>query len=458
MKAATISSKLFFRIAPTILVAIAVMGGFAYRSASREINSDYDAQLITNANVLWILLQKEFREADKDTPKQIPNIDALVNSQLGLAEGVEDYVQGRMLRIWQADKIRMFTDTAMPETIPRRPAGFSEVMFKGEKWRIYSLAIPATSIQIEVGEKRSLRDALVRDILLDLVMPFFILVPLVGLVVWLGIGSGLRTIRRLVRQIRNRSPDDLSNIPVDHLPRDLFPLGQSINQLLGKLSQSLTAERRFADHAAHQLRTPLTALKLQLQMLAAADSATEQKALITDLTQSTDRATHLVQQLLRATRISHQPMNLKSVALYQATAAVVAEMANLAAEKQLDISLEGDERAYVRADHMLTTLLVGNLLENALKYTPASGRIRIQVLPHEGMWRLTISDTGPGIPESEREAVFHRFYRADNVTTDGAGLGLSIVGEVVERLSGKISLTTPETGQGLRVDVLLPRA
>ena len=130
MKAATISSKLFFRIAPTILVTIAVMGGFAYRSATREINSDYDAQLITNANVLWILLQDEFHDADQDTPTQIPNIDSLLNNQLGFAEGIEDYVEGRMLRIWEAGKIVRFTDTAMPETIPLRPAGFSEVEFK----------------------------------------------------------------------------------------------------------------------------------------------------------------------------------------------------------------------------------------------------------------------------------------------------------------------------------------
>ena len=299
---------------------------------------------------------------------------------------------------------------------------------------------------------------IVANILLQLSFSLLILVPAVGLLIWLGIKSGLGTIWTLVRAIRSRSPDDLSSIPVDDLPRDLSPLGKSINQLLAKLEHSLTAERRFSDHAAHQLRTPLAGLKLQLQMLAKEDDESERMTLIDDLTRSTNRATHLVEQLLRAARVSHQPVNMKALPLYHIAASVIAEMAKVAAEKQLDISLEGQEEANVRADELLMKLMISNLLDNAIKYTPVSGKIRISLLPRDGMWCLTISDTGPGISESEREAVFHRFYRAANPVTDGAGLGLAIVGEIIDRLSATIALKTPENGQGLRVEVLLPKA
>jgi two-component system, OmpR family, sensor histidine kinase QseC len=458
MKNGTLSRKLFLRIAPTILVTIAVIGLFAYRSAKREINSVYDAQLINDASVLWALVEDEFHEAGPEKPITIPNIDLDFNNQHAASKEADEYADARMFRIWKSGKDVMFSDTALPETISQQSVGFSEVEYNHAKWRIYSQAVPNTAISIEVGEKKSLRDKLVFNILLQLSFSLLILVPTVGLLMWLGIKSGLGTMRSLVRAIRSRSPDDLSSIPVEDLPRDLSPLGQSINQLLSKLEHSLTAERRFSDHAAHQLRTPLAGLKLQLQMLAKEDGEHERMTLIGDLTRSTNRATHLVEQLLRAARVSHQPVHLKAVPLYHATAAVIAEMANVAAERQLDISLEGHEEARVRADELLMKLMISNLIDNAIKYTPDSGKIRINVLPQDGMCCLSISDTGPGISESEREAVFHRFYRADNAVSDGAGLGLAIVGDIIDRMSGKIALKTPENGQGLRVEVLLPQA
>jgi two-component system, OmpR family, sensor histidine kinase QseC len=457
MKNGTLSRKLFLRIAPTILVTIAVIGLFAYRSAKREINNVYDAQLINDASVLWALVEDEFPEAGSDKIKKLPSIDLDFNNQHAASKEADEYADARMFRIWKSGKDVMFSDTALPETISQQSAGFSEVEYNHERWRIYSQAVPNTAISIEVGEKKLLRDKLVFNILLQLSFSLLILVPAVGLLIWLGIKSGLGTIGSLVRAIRSRSPDDLSSIPVEDLPRDLSPLGQSINQLLSKLEHSLTAERRFSDHAAHQLRTPLAGLKLQLQMLAKEDVESERIALIGDLTRSTERATHLVEQLLRAARISHQPVNLKTVPLYHATASIVAEMGNIAEEKRLDISLEGHEEASVRADELLLKLMISNLLDNAIKYTPDSGKITINVLPQDGMWCLSISDTGPGISESEREAVFHRFYRADNAVTDGAGLGLAIVGDIIDRMSGKIALKTPENGHGLRVEVLLPK-
>lgn len=458
MKNSTLTRRLFLRIAATILVTMSIIGLFAYRSAKREINYVYDAQLINDASVLWALVEDEFREAGSDDIKQFPSIDLDANNQHAASQEADIYAQARMFRIWKSGQVVMFSDTAFPDTIARRDVGLSEVVYKNEKWRVYSQTVPDTAITIEVGEKMSLRHKLVANILWQLFFALLILMPTVGFLIWLGITSGLGTIRNLVRAIRSRSPDDLSSIPVEDLPRDLSPLGHSINQLLTKLEKSLTAERRFSDHAAHQLRTPLAALKLQLHLLSKADNESERREFIADLTKSTNRAIHLVEQLLRAARVSHQPLDLKSISLYQETASVVLEMVNVAEEKRLDIFLRGDKEAKVRADELLLRLMITNLLDNAIKYTPESGKIRIDVLSKDGLWRLAITDTGPGISECDREAVFHRFYRAHVASTDGAGLGLAIVGEIVDRLSGQIALKTPENGQGLRVEVALPRA
>jgi two-component system sensor histidine kinase QseC len=457
MSRSTLTRKLFFRITPTILITIAIIGAFAFHSATREINNIYDAQLINDANVLWTLLQREFEKPGLHPSKQINDIDLAMGNQLAMNEDADDYAEAHMFRAWKDGKIRVFSSTAFPENVPEQRVGFTDITYENEAWRVYSLPIPQTSIVMEVGEKRALRETLVSNIMLNLFFPLLILVPIIAFLIWFGINSGLSTIHGLVRQIRSRSPDDLSVIPIDTLPRDLSPLGRSINQLLDKLDRSLTAERRFADHAAHQLRTPQAGLKLLLQMLGNAESEKERKSIISDLVASNDKAMHLIEQLLRAARVSHQPMQLKGVSLYNTAASVVAELGNIITQKQLDVSLEGNEAAEVSADEPLLRLLISNLIDNAVKYTPQGGTIKVLITPENESWLLSITDSGPGIAAQHREIVFQRFYRADTPGAEGAGLGLAIVSDIVERFSANIALNIPESGKGLRVDVLLPK-
>jgi two-component system, OmpR family, sensor histidine kinase QseC len=458
MNNSTLTRKLFFRITPTILVTIVAIGGFAFHSATREIDNMYDAQLINDANILWRLLENELGEKRITVPKKVDDIDFTMDNQLAFNIDADDYADAHMFRAWQSGKVLMYSSTAFSTDIPQQKGGFSNVMYTNENWRVYTLPVPNTSVVIEVGEKTALRNTLVSNILLNLFFPLFVLVPVIAGLIWFGINNGLGTIRALVQQIRSRSPDDLSAIPVDDLPRDLSPLGKSINQLLEKLEHSLTAERRFADHAAHQLRTPQAGLKLLLQMLAKADNDEERKAIISDLMASNERATQLIEQLLRAARVGHQPITLQTVYLYQVAASVIAEMGNMATQKRLDIVLEGSEKANIRADESLLRLLIANLIDNAIKFTSYDGSIQVDIAPTDGMWRLSISDTGSGIPESQREAVFQRFYRVDAPHADGTGLGLAIVAEIVERFNGNITLKTPVSGKGLLVEVLLPKA
>lgn len=459
MKNTTLTRKFFLRIAPTILVTLIAIGYLAFSSANREINYVYDAQLITNANVLWTLLEDEFSEAGASTTKQIEDIDLNLGNQLELNEDADDYSDARMFRAWKLDKLVMLSSTAFSKNVPVLPAGFNDITYNNEHWRVYTLEIPNTNIKIEVGEKIMLRDKLTDNILMNLFYPLLLLIPLIGALLWFGINSGLGTIRTLVQQIHSRSPEDLSAIALDPLPRDLAPLGKSINQLLVKLGHSLTSERRFADHAAHQLRTPQAQIKLLLQMLASTDSEKERASIISDLEASNKNAIQLIEQLLRAARVSQQPITLQPLALYHAVASVVASLGTLADQKKIEMSLSGDEKAEVYTDETLLRLMISNLIDNAIKYTPENGTIRFSIAPASGnMWSLSITDTGPGIAIEEREAVFQRFYRVETPEVDGTGLGLAIVADIIERLSGTIALTTPENGVGLRVEVQFPKA
>jgi two-component system sensor histidine kinase QseC len=363
-----------------------------------------------------------------------------------------------MFRAWKDGEIEIFSSTAFPQTVPEQRAGFTDITYGGEQWRVYALPIPQTTIVVEIGEKLALRRTLVSNILLNVSFPLLVLFPLIAFLIWFGIRNGLSTIHGLVRQIRSRSPDDLSVIPLDSLPRDLSPLGRSINQLLDKLDRSLTAERRFADHAAHQLRTPQASLKLLLQMLANTESEQERKIIVGDLVASNEKAMHLIEQLLRAARVSHQPMLLKSVSLYNTVASVIAEFGNIIHLKKLEVSLHGNEDAQVNADEPLLRLMVANLVDNAIKYSPVGGTVEASITAKNESWLLSISDSGPGIAAQHREAVFQRFYRVDTPHAEGSGLGLAIVADIIDRFSATIALNVAGSGRGLSVDVLMPRA
>ena len=456
MKPSTLSRKLFVRIAPTIIITILLIGGLAFRSADTEINQVYDAQLISNANVLWTLISDKLNEDDGKTPKKIVDIDLTVNNKQEFSDPDEDYADSRMFRVWEDGKITMYSDTALPKDIPKQPDGFSTVSYKDDDWRIYSLPISNKAASIEVGEKMDLRDGLVFNILFNLAFPLLFLIPIIGVLIWMGIASGLGTIRSLVEQIRKRSPDDLSHVDIQTMPKDLSPLGKSLNQLFTKLEHSFTAEKRFTDHAAHQLRTPLATLKLQLQMLAEAGSEEEKQVLIKELMQSNERAAKLVGMLLTSARLSHQPVSLDPVAIYPILASVMAELGLIATQKNIEMSLEGAENANVFADGALLKLMFSNLIENAIKYTPDGGAVKVTIEKFATNWKISIIDTGSGIPEAQRDLVFERFYRLDTPSAEGSGLGLAIVAEIVEKFSGSIALKTPISGAGLLVEVVLP--
>ncbi|OJY01376.1 MAG: two-component sensor histidine kinase [Rhizobiales bacterium 63-22] len=460
MRKPTLTWSLFIRVAPTILVTVLAIGWLAFRSATQEIHYVYDARMIDDANTLWNLLQKPLLKYDFVPPRRFRDLDLTMGNQLSLNDYADDYADAEMFRVWKNGAVAIYSSTAFNLQQPLSRPGFSTLTYDGERWRVYTLHISGQPIVIEVGEKIALRETLVSTILLNLVLPLLILIPLIGVLMWFGIRRGLRTIYGLVDQIRSRSPDDLSFIPADELPRDLAPLAASVNQLLGKLERSLTAERRFADHAAHQLRTPYAGLKLLLQMLQQTDDEAERKEIVADLVRSNDRALRLIEQLLRSGRVSHQEIQSKRLNLYDMAASVLAELGLRVREKRLDVTLEGTEKAFVKTDGPLLRLLIENLVENAIKYTPGGGKIRVSVRESgETDWQLTVCDTGPGIPAGQREAVFQRFYRASgSPQTEGAGLGLAIVADIAQRLSAEVSLGVPDWGRGLRVDVVLARA
>lgn len=454
----TLSQRLFLRILPTLIITIAVVGFLAYRSATREIDNIYDAQLINDANVLWSVLKHPLTQSASKPTIKVPDLDFNMDNQLALNEDADDYADAHSFRAWKGDALAIDSSNAFPTEIKRLKAGFSDITYRNELWRVYSLPIPDTNITVEVAEKIVLRAGLVQNILLNLAFPLLVLVPVIAIIIWFAISNGLVNIRELVSQIRARTPDDLSMLATNELPRDLAPLVHALNNLLRKLGRSLTMERRFSDLAAHQLRTPQAGIKLLLQLFDRTDSEEDRRALLKDLVVSNDRAMHLIEQLLRLARVSHQPLRFDRLPLREVAASALADFGVVLNSRGFEVELAGARDADVLTDPALLRVMIDNLLDNAIKYSPDGGKIEVRIEPSARGWRLSIMDSGPGIAPDQHDAAFQRFNRLDADIRGGAGLGLPIVADISNRLEIGITLGTPAWGRGLKVDLDIPPA
>jgi two-component system OmpR family sensor kinase len=289
-------------------------------------------------------------------------------------------------------------------------------------------------------------------------LPLLLLLPLLGVLVWVVVGRGMDPLRRAALEVSQRSPDALQPIAQNGLPEEVQPLIGSLNGLLGRLSHALEAQRAFVADAAHALRTPVTALQLQIQLLERAQSVDERDAATARLKDGLKRMTHLVEQLLTLARQdpAQQLRVAQDVPLDALASEVLAEQSVLAEAKSIDLGLARAEPLKVSGDRESLRVLLSNLVDNAIRYTPSGGRVDVAVAIEDGRPVLSVEDSGPGIPPHERARVFDRFYRVESSDASGSGLGLAIVRNVAERHGAQIELDSGGGGRGLKVSVRFP--
>ncbi len=323
-------------------------------------------------------------------------------------------------------------------------------------------------VLLQVAETLGKRSRLATEIIKGVMVPQFVTLPLAVLLVWMALVRGIRPLNELEQRIRARKPDDLSPLEQELIPQEVTPLVGSINDLLERLAVSLTTQRRFLADAAHQLRTPLAGLRMQADMALRAQDAEEVRRCLQQITRSSVRATHTVNQLLSLARAETTGRALPSepVDLGDLATEVIADSFPLAQDKRIDLGYEGPDRipeaCLLDGNPTLLQELVRNLVDNAIHYTPAGGvvTVRVRLDGESGAQQLEVEDDGPGIPESERELVFQPFYRVLGSNVDGSGLGLAIVSEVAQQYRATVELADAHPGQGtrrgLRVTVSFP--
>ncbi|MEM5274486.1 ATP-binding protein [Cupriavidus taiwanensis] len=427
-------------LAAGLVAGIAIATALIYGQARQEANALFDYQMKQMAAAL---------------PSQFANPVAppFVGAPGDLAHADEDVV----IHIWDGSGRSLYLSHSHPALPARAELGFSNVTTQQGEWRLYSMQLGPAVVQI--AQPMSARRALAARMALRTVAPLLLLLPLLAWLVWMAVGRGLRPLREIATEVRARDANTLAPLAVRPMPDEIAPLSAALNQLLARLSHAIDTQRAFVADAAHALRTPLTALQLQAQLVERADEGAARDEAIGKLRQGLERLTHLVTQLLTLARQEpgaavppHEP-----VELHQLAAAVVAEMAQAALDRDIDLGLDGSADAapaVVRGDADALRILLTNLLDNALAYIPAGGRIDVAVrrgADGRGV-ELVVSDNGPGIPAEERARVFDRFYRVADAPTGGSGLGLAIVAEIAQSHGARVVLE--DAGPGLRVRVV----
>ncbi len=439
-----LSHSLRARLLWFLLVAVILTAGaqalIAYRTALAETDDIFDHQMQQMALSLRPGLPVGSGLNDRTAAPDEDNFDFVV-------------------QVWTTDGSNVFQSTGRAELPQRAVLGFSNVEARGTTYRLFSVATGSQVIQL--AQDLAARRQMASTLALRTVSPIILLVPILMLLVWWVVSASLAPVARVQRQIAARQADELSELNEADLPDEIRPLVQELNLLFARVQQAFDAQKNFVADAAHELRSPLAALKLQVQGLRRAADDGARELSVNRLSAGIDRATRLVEQLLvlaRQQATSAADAKAEPVQLARLARLVLADMTPAAMSRQIDLGLvHADENVVAGHDEALR-ILIRNLLDNAIKYTPLGGTVNLAIHCDDGKTLLTVDDSGPSIATQDSERVLDRFYRVAGAQANGSGLGLAIVKTIAELHHATLTLSESASLGGLRVAVTFASA
>ena len=437
----SLRGKLLWLLSITIVLVAIAQAFIVYRLTRSEADNIFDYHMRQVALSLQDgLASAPALQSDIPTPDDDENYDFVI-------------------QIWSTDGSRILQSVegvALPST---PDAGFSRATVRGIHFRVFSIRTPTRIIK--VAQDIEARQELAANLALRTVAPILLLAPLMLAGAWLVVSQSTRPILRVRDQVSRRAAEDYSPLPSADLPDEVKPLVDEINLLFIRLGRAFEAQRDFVADAAHELRTPLAALRLQAQGLQRAQDQESRSTAAARILGGVDRATRLVEQLLVLARqeSTQGPIQAKAlVDLATISGLAISDALGSARSKHIDIGLEGEHGIQVKGQPESLRILVRNLLENAVKFTPEAGTIDVVLRSEGDRAVMTVEDSGPGIPSEEQARVFARFYRLPGQAEIGSGLGLAIVKAISERHQGEVRLGRSAKLGGLEVTVSLPLA
>ncbi len=459
----------------SLLLIIAGIGGVtiwsSYQASRHEVQELFDAQLSRSARLLLSMAVADIREGHIRELQ-----DLLLENQLRLeVDGEErtpeedahfeghEYEAKLAFQVWDVHG-NMLLRSANAPLLPltSQQPGYSDSIIEGTEWRIFSLWSHDRQYLVTAAERYDVRMELVNAIAIRLVLPFVILLPILAWLLWMAVGHGLAPLQRIAREVQSRDEHFLDSIDESNAPDEVKPLLHALNRLFDKLADSLEKERRFTSDAAHELRTPLAALKTHAQLALSAPSCEESQHALKQVIKGVDRASHVVDQLLNLAKLEPGSSVLgrdrKQLDLHQLVVDEVAGLAMMAAAKNIELAVNETGAVMIQGDAVSLAMLIRNLIDNAIRYTPQNGTVDVALEVSGQQVVLTVTDSGPGISEADRERLFERFYRGKGLQESGCGIGLSIVKRIAELHHANIELANVSTEGGLQVAVTFAKS
>ena len=448
----SIRRRLSFGVFLIILLACALGSTKGYFDARREVNELLDAQLAQSAHALLELSSHELYE-------QLAFNAGAKSPSKNFKPQIHPYEQHVGFQIWSTGGHLAVRSPSAPETpLVDVDNQFLDRMIGVESWRVFSIVDEESEIRVQVGEHYDQREALSNEVASRLLTPLFVSLPLIVIMIWIWIGRAMRPLNKVAAEIAKREPENLQPVTTQGVPEEAKPMVDALNVLLDRVHVAYDNVRLFTANAAHELRTPLAALKVHSQVALRAEDDEERLLAMQRVERGVDRATSLVEQLLTLTRLEPDAAasEKEDVHLHKLAEELIAELAPAAIKKQVEVSLDDADCCIVFGNPGMLGILIRNLVENAIRYTPPSGRVDVSLVSIGNTVRLRVADSGPGIPEAERDKVFARFYRGSEHEGEnkenGTGLGLAIVERICELHRASIELGESSL-HGLQIDV-----
>ena len=422
-----------------LMASSMAVGVVSYLSSRDEINEVFDA----NFRQIALVLDRQ-KTVMADTGAGISKRKELKSE--------EEF----LIQFWTPDlKLSYSTHPLIPFIAPDKQ-GFQTRDYNGVEWRSYVAS--ANGMIVQVSQPQSARDAMILEITLRMLLPVLLQFPILGLLIWLAVKRSLGALALISSSLQRRSATSLQPLPSENIPEEITPLVTALNDLLLRLEDAAKLQRQFTADAAHELRTPLAAVQLQLQLLSRTKSEGERQEAVENLTQGVHRSIRLVEQLLAFARLEADVQAQPAIRMdaLPVCREIVKLLTGPAVEKNVDLGISRQEPAFLFSIPASIQAVMSNIIDNALRYTPAHGQIDVAVYVEDGRAVFEVADNGPGIPAGERSRIFDRFYRVPGNTAQGTGLGLAIVRSILDKDGAQITVDSGIDARGARFKVIYP--
>lgn len=451
-------------LAITITTTLTAVGN--YYLDQKDIQEHLDTLMAMSALSYQALLGDDLHQRPlikiQDTLETIPKkVASYYDKANENEEPPDDYLDKFNFQVWtDGGRLLLHSSNAPKIPLTADTDGFSDKVIDGQKWRVFTTYNVKAGIRTVMAERYDTRNELGHRIAQDDLYIMLLTFPLSGLLIWIIIGRGLDSLDRVAQEVANREPSHLEAVDLKEVPEEIKPLIDELNKLFFRLKEGFEREKRFAADAAHELRTPLAALKTQAQVGLNTNDIEEKNLALQKLIASVNRSAHIVHQLLTMSRLVPEAASmadLEEVDLAKITREILVMLAPAAVEKQIELAFDPDKKIPTFMGNLTAIgILIRNLVDNAIRYCKDHGEVVVKVYRKYNEVVFEVSDNGPGIPVELQSRVFERFYRVLGNKSPGSGLGLAIVQQIATLHNARVELATPADGTGLIVRVYFP--